>query len=492
MAWGKIGADTATSATPTLKVDIATPNNFVSFMNHIFVSGSNNNHEVSFNSDQAYVYAHRSCANGGSEGLSTNTREIGGLSNNSSDKMQVGYVADFAGEEKLCIMFQFDAMGAGAGNVPTRCESYFKYVPSTDSRITDIVSHDDGWFGSPTADRYATNSNLTLLGSDLTPSAGKPTNVQVGSRFEETDTRKMYHYVNWGDNWYLEGSTIPYNATRGVFGGGGATNVMDYITIATAGNATDFGDLSAVNNNNAAVSSHTRGVFAGGEIIGSLTNVMDYITIATPSNSTDFGDLTVARRGISGVSSDTRGVIAGGHSGSYSNVMDYITIASTGNAADFGDLSFGMFGMGGVSSDTRGVYGGGDQSGTLVNVIQYITIASTGNSTDFGDLTVIREGAAGVSSDTRGVYGGGNTGSVSNVIDYITISTLGNATDFGDLTVARRNPAGVSSATRGVFGGGSTGSHSDIIDYISIATTGNATDFGDLTVARSFAAGVQG
>ena len=223
MAWGKIGADTATSATPTLKVDIATPNNFVSFMNHIFVSGSNNNHEVSFNSDQAYVYAHRSCANGGSEGLSTNTREIGGLSNNSSDKMQVGYVADFAGEEKLCIMFQFDAMGAGAGNAPTRCESYFKYVPSPDSRLTDIVSHDDQWFSSPTADRYATNSNLTLLGSDITPSAGKPTNVQVGSRYEETDTRKMYHYTapqaatddifSTGTGWSGDTSTYPYNST---------------------------------------------------------------------------------------------------------------------------------------------------------------------------------------------------------------------------------------------------------------------------------------
>ena len=317
----------------------------------------------------------------------------------------------------------------------------------------------------------------------------KPTNVQVGSRLEETDTRKIYYYSY---DWFELGTTIPFNATRGVFGGGSATNVMDYITIATTGNATDFGDLSAVNNNNASVSSDTRGVFCGGEIISSLSNVMEYITISTTGNTTDFGDLTVARRGVSGVSSDTRGVIAGGHSGSYSNVMDYITIASIGNATDFGDLSFGMFGAGGVSSDTRGVYGGGDQSGTLVNVIQYITIASTGNSTDFGDLTVIREGAAGVSSGTRGVFGGGNTGSVSNVIDYITIATARNATDFGDLTVARRNPAGVSSATRGVFGGGSTGSHSDIIDYITIATIGNATDFGDLTVARSFAAGVQG
>ena len=31
---------------------------------------------------------------------------------------------------------------------------------------------------------------------------------------------------------------------RGVFGGGGAVNIMDYITIATTGNAASFGDLS--------------------------------------------------------------------------------------------------------------------------------------------------------------------------------------------------------------------------------------------------------
>ena len=249
MAWGKIGADTATSATPTLKVDIATPNNFVSFMNHIFVSGSNNNHEVSFNSDQAYVYAHRSCANGGSEGLSTNTREIGGLSNNSSDKMQVGYVADFAGEEKLCIMFQFDAMGAGAGNAPTRCESYFKYVPSPDSRLTDIVSHDDAWFGSPTADRYATNSNLTLLGSDITPSAGKPTNVQVGSRWEETDTRKIYHYEPQVADYDYPMTTDPrtntFNSSLCTITHANSTLQMNQITNGGAGGSATYIDLGS-------------------------------------------------------------------------------------------------------------------------------------------------------------------------------------------------------------------------------------------------------
>ena len=103
MAWAKIGTETASSATPLLKVDIDTPQNFIFFMNHIEVEGSNNNHEISFNSDQNTVYAHRSSANGGTEGVSTSTKEIGGMSNNAFDKMQIGYISDISGEEQLCI-----------------------------------------------------------------------------------------------------------------------------------------------------------------------------------------------------------------------------------------------------------------------------------------------------------------------------------------------------------------------------------------------------
>ena len=489
MVWGKIGADTATSATPTLKVDVTTPNNFVSFMNHIFVSGSNNNHEISFNSDQATVYAHRSSINGGSDGTSVNTKEIGGLANNSSDKMQVGYVADFAGEEKLCIMFQFDAMPTGAGNVPTRCESYFKYVPASASRLTDIVSHDDQWFSSPTADRYATDSNLTLLGSDLTPTAGKPTNVQVGSRFEETDTRKMYYRMDSNyvtDKWFKLG-TLPYAGGRGVFGGGYAStynDTMDYITISTPSNATDFGDLTVSRIYVEAVSSITRGVFGGGHD-GSNKDVMDYITFSTPSNATDFGNLTVSRHAVAGVSSGTRGVFGGGNG---SNVMEYITIATPSNATDFGDLTVARQDLAGVSSDTRGVFAGGDGS----NVMDYITISTPSNATDFGDLLTNLRYPADVSNGTRGVFAGGDPNSGqgnTNVIQYITIATTGNATDFGDLTVGRHAPAGVESDTRGVIGGGYSGSNSNVMDYITIATTGNATDFGDLTVARNHLAG---
>jgi hypothetical protein len=69
---------------------------------------------------------------------------------------------------------------------------------------------------------------------------------------------------------------------------------------------------------------------------------MDYITIPTTGNATDFGDLTAARYGLAGASSGFRGVFGGGNTyplASYSDVMDYITIATTGNAVDFGDLT---------------------------------------------------------------------------------------------------------------------------------------------------------
>jgi len=43
-------------------------------------------------------------------------------------------------------------------------------------------------------------------------------------------------------------------------------------------------------------------VFGGGATAGGYENTMDYITIATPGNATDFGDLTVSKSYISACS----------------------------------------------------------------------------------------------------------------------------------------------------------------------------------------------
>jgi len=138
--------------------------------------------------------------------------------------------------------------------------------------------------------------------------------------------------------------------TRAVFAGGspGVSNVMDYVTIATTGNATDFGDLINSIKTGAGAASSTRGLFAGGGTgtypADDPTNVIQYITIASTGNATDFGDLTLARVGLGGCSNNSRAVFEGGStspsqdSRNTNNTIDYVTIATTGNATDFGDL----------------------------------------------------------------------------------------------------------------------------------------------------------
>jgi hypothetical protein len=299
-------------------------------------------------------------------------------------------------------------------------------------------------------------------------------------------------------------SITTQTAARGLFGGGqvsgAANNTIDYINISSAGNATDFGDLTVARSVLGACASSTRAVWANGT---PTTNVIDYVTIATTGNATYFGDLTPYTNNLAGCSSSTRGLFAGGVNelGDWSNAINYITIASTGNSTDFGDLTRTLSSLSACASTTRGIFAGGNGGPSAgyatVNTINYVTIASTGNATNFGDLYLAEQGLAGCSNSTRGLFGGGTIagsgGAGTNVISYITIASTGNSTDFGDLTVVRNLVAACSDSVRGVFAGGTQpggGSPAvNVIDYVTIATTGNATDFGDLTVARASLAG---
>ena len=133
--------------------------------------------------------------------------------------------------------------------------------------------------------------------------------------------------------------------TRGIYAGGfddtNRINNIEFITIASAGNASDFGDLTVIRQEPAGASDNTRGVFAGGyNTTPSATryNTIDYITIASAGNATDFGDTPTARADATGTSNNTRGVFAGFNDGGNTNLMAFVTIQTTGNASDFGDL----------------------------------------------------------------------------------------------------------------------------------------------------------
>jgi hypothetical protein len=93
------------------------------------------------------------------------------------------------------------------------------------------------------------------------------------------------------------GGGTPWGS-RAVFGGGNTSidvNTIDYVEIATPGNAADFGDLTQARRVYAAASDGSRAVFGGGFTTVNV-NTIDYVEIATPGNAVDFGDLTQARR----------------------------------------------------------------------------------------------------------------------------------------------------------------------------------------------------
>ena len=100
---------------------------------------------------------------------------------------------------------------------------------------------------------------------------------------------------------------------RGVIMGGenpSRTNACEYITIATFGNGTDFGDLTDDRRGGGAFDNSIRGCLAAGDDSGSAgnnSNIIDYITIATIGNATDFGDLSYSEVRNPGAGSDSHG-----------------------------------------------------------------------------------------------------------------------------------------------------------------------------------------
>jgi len=85
-------------------------------------------------------------------------------------------------------------------------------------------------------------------------------------------------------------------------------------------------------------------------------NTIEYLTIQTTGNGTDFGDMDNGRSGLSACSNGTTGVIMGGFAyptGPNVQYMQKVTIQTTGNAVDFGGIlqsansTYGAAGMSG-------------------------------------------------------------------------------------------------------------------------------------------------
>ena len=330
---------------------------------------------------------------------------------------------------------------------------------NTDSAKLEIYNGEAWWEIDSTSPEEETGATIGLFGGGYSPGL-----FQIISSINVDTTGTFAAFGNLAAG--TRGVTAMGSRTRAVFTGGyepGFSNRIQFNDFAredTSGfnGTTDFGDLSTGAFNPASLSNNTRGIItsmeASGSPIAQLNNLIDFITIASTGDAVDFGDQATVSRHAAPMASPTRGVYFGGvgPSPGVTNVIQYVTISTQGNSSDFGDcVSSRNTGPSAGSNATRGLlvhgYDGNPGVTTGVSTIQLATLS---NSVDFGDLTVARYNSAAMASKTRLVVGGGQTPSLKNEIDYFQFATTGAASDFGDMETALSQLAGCSNGHGGL------------------------------------------
>jgi len=231
-------------------------------------------------------------------------------------------------------------------------------------------------------------------------------------------------------------------------GGGLAdSNNIEYLTIASTGNGTEFGDLLVAGVTKAGGSGNgIRGLYVGGQLPSySSTDQIQYLTVATTGNTTDAGNLdraanlTAANANVApGRMICTMGLDSVG--GSYDNQdFNYVAIMSTDDAADFGDASVAIAMAQTIGlSESRNVWAWGYSDGSHLVNMEYLNPSTLSDTTDFGDLqTTASNGAGKHTNGTRGEVWGGEASGLTDV-QYITIASTGDATNAGEISTGTR------------------------------------------------------
>ena len=339
---------------------------------------------------------------------------------------------------------------------------------------------------------------FTLPSGDTNSRELKPT---AGSlRFnQDFATLEFYTGNNWATvNTYTEMQNSPSNRGRMlVMGGNNSSQYTEIqsIQINTQGTSTIFGQLTQARSHNTALANEIRGMCVGGN---PETDRIDYVTMASEGNAIDFGNLTSSKYGGGGAASSTRGLFCGGFDNpANTNDIDYLEIMTLGDSLDFGDLTRARRYPTSVASPTRVVTTGGtgDTYTTTAagnRMTDIFTISSKGNAVDFAPLTGDGQQMSGFANSIRGIFLLYQTTGV-NQIDHLNLVSGGNAVHHGELNrLTAAQQAGGCNHVRGLFAGGFDTPGTNLtnhIDMVKIQTSGQSQDFGDLALVNAVAHG---
>ena len=188
MVWGKIGSTTLTANAED--IDITTTDNMFSTVlaSHIKNTG-NIGPALTFNDDGSSVYVRRYSTDGNTDTTATETSLFIDTVGTGTQWFNVTFIASTATKEKLVINNTCYDRDGGV----KRQQMVGKWVNAS-SAITKI-----SWDRGNSAGTFASGTNVTALGSDLTPAPAASVKVQDGVIFYETDTNK--EYVLYNNTW---------------------------------------------------------------------------------------------------------------------------------------------------------------------------------------------------------------------------------------------------------------------------------------------------
>ena len=188
MVWGKAGSKTLTVANATISLTGLPTSNFNQFLQHSIPNGSESTEpRIKINNDSA-GHANRMQRDGENDSVANSRGDwVTSVTDAADDNFIVTYMSNFDGKEKIGM--NFTVQNSGGTATPRRRVVTSTYTDGgTNAKVTRVDATDTA------TDKKGVGANFSILGSDISTQEGRPTNIQSGSRLEETDTRKIYHY----------------------------------------------------------------------------------------------------------------------------------------------------------------------------------------------------------------------------------------------------------------------------------------------------------
>ena len=218
MVWGKAGSTTLSSAGDDVDITSLSESKSKMIISQMINSGACQN-KMTFNDTGSSKYASRNEYNDDADSTQINQNFIphwDGNDNASNPQFVVSFLCDVDGEAKIGMYFGMDRGTAGAGNTIRSRNMVYKYINT--AKITRMDLNNQG------AGSYNTGSNLTALGSDITPASAIPAldNVQDGSLFVDKVNARRYWFskapvatddLTTDKGWVSNTSDWTYNAT---------------------------------------------------------------------------------------------------------------------------------------------------------------------------------------------------------------------------------------------------------------------------------------